>query len=244
MGQQIVVGTPGRVMDMIQRRALGEFSLLPPSLFFFLSVFQLLFLSLTHIQTYIIHIIVLSCRSSRYPNVCLGWSWWDAFQRVQRSDLRRLSEASLEHPGDPLIGHHACRRTRGHKAIHEGANQNLGQEGGADSWGYQAVLHPSGEGGVCVCVCVFARKQYKREEEKERERERKRERERDREGGREREIGRREIGRREMALSPLSFPGVEVGHPLWSLRDTDNHTSCHFCQHTSESRLAHWENAL
>ena len=35
MGQQIVVGTPGRVMDMIQRRALGELS---SSLSLFLSL--------------------------------------------------------------------------------------------------------------------------------------------------------------------------------------------------------------
>lgn len=40
------------------------------------------------------------------------------------------------------------------------------------------------------------------------------------------------------------FLGVEVGHSLRFVRDSDHHTSCHLCQYTSESGLAHREDAF
>ena len=41
----------------------------------------------------------------------------------------------------------------------------------------------------------------------------------------------------------MANSGVETGHIVWSLWDAHNHTSCHLCQHSSESWLANRKNA-
>lgn len=41
----------------------------------------------------------------------------------------------------------------------------------------------------------------------------------------------------------LYFPGMEIGHTLWLVWDTDNNPSCHFLEHQKKSRLADWEDA-
>lgn len=39
------------------------------------------------------------------------------------------------------------------------------------------------------------------------------------------------------------FSGVEAGHPVWSVRNTDDHPGCHLPQHQEKSRLVDWEDA-
>lgn len=41
----------------------------------------------------------------------------------------------------------------------------------------------------------------------------------------------------------LCFSGVEVGHSVWSLWDSDNHPGCHLPKYQKKSRLADWEDA-
>lgn len=91
----IVVGTPGRVYDMLSRGHLCEYlaELKSPSS---LAPFPKLKLDCW-----------LSCRFKIYQDVCSGWSRWDVESRVQRSDLRDLSETEYKHSSK-------CNRTHTH----------------------------------------------------------------------------------------------------------------------------------
>ena len=54
------------------------------------------------------------------------------------------------HTGDSSVCHNAYGCTGCDQKVHERTYSYLGQEGGTDVGGYQAVLHPSGEGGEWV----------------------------------------------------------------------------------------------
>lgn len=41
----------------------------------------------------------------------------------------------------------------------------------------------------------------------------------------------------------LCFTGVEAGHPVWSVWDSDNHPGCHLPKYQEKSRLADREDA-
>mmetsp|Transcript_76602 Transcript_76602/g.232196 ORF Transcript_76602/g.232196 Transcript_76602/m.232196 type:complete len:312 (-) Transcript_76602:193-1128(-) len=72
----------------------------------------------------------------------------DAVPRLQGPDLRHLQDDAAEHPGLPLLGHHASRDPGPHDEVHAQRRADPGEEGRADVGGHPAVLRGHREGGV------------------------------------------------------------------------------------------------
>lgn len=88
----IVVGTPGRVFDMINRGYLCEYNRTAVSV-------------ATHFTKKNVYFNNTFLRSFKvHQDVCTGWSWRDVESRVQRSDLWDLPEAECQHSSKNFFG--------------------------------------------------------------------------------------------------------------------------------------------
>ena len=92
-GPQVVVGTPGRVQDMIQRRVLKTADI---KLFILDEADEMLSVS-----------AIMPCSPDYYEaNTFAAW--------FHRANLRHLSASSSVHPGRSSLCHNATRRPRSH----------------------------------------------------------------------------------------------------------------------------------
>jgi predicted transcriptional regulator len=105
-GPQVVVGTPGRVQDMIQRRVLKTDSM---KMFVLDEADEMLSVSA---------MMVNDAANSYY-----------FLARVHRANLRYLPAPASIHPSRSSFRYYASRRARGYHQIHARSSAHLGQEG-------------------------------------------------------------------------------------------------------------------
>jgi len=105
-GPQVVVGTPGRVQDMIQRRVLKTDSM---KMFVLDEADEMLSVSA---------MMVNDAANSDY-----------FLARVHRANLRYLPAPASIHPSRSSFRYYASRRAGGYHQIHARSSAHLGQEG-------------------------------------------------------------------------------------------------------------------
>lgn len=114
-GPQVVVGTPGRVHDMIQRRVLRTDSM---KLFILDEADEML-----SVCSFFFFFVLLK-PLGRFV-VLIDFPAW-----FHRANLRRLPAPPPVHPGYPAFGHHAPGCPGGHHQVHARPHPYPGQEAG------------------------------------------------------------------------------------------------------------------
>ena len=112
MGQQIVVGTPGRVFDMISRRSLGNLILFLDSFYDCVAKF---------LDPRSIKLFVLD-EADEMLSRGFKDQIYDVFRKlpssIQVPYILKACVPYISHTGSIVVGHHACRCSGGNQEIH------------------------------------------------------------------------------------------------------------------------------